>query len=315
VNPTAFSELLTDISDEFIDSAAEPQRKPVHWYPISAVAACIVLLISAAVYPKLRTQMPEIIAPPVSSAEITVTTTTLPEQTDQSETQTAASLVQSEVTLVTVTVNTTTMIAMVTAPTETNAITVVEPLQTAESSGTKLPQTDKSTDTEPSKTTVSVSTTLSQTTITYDTTAVPVPEPIPLWKGDVLTASGEWFELPEFACWFRFFPSEQHELLREEFRIPQDFDLTRQQCLLMTVQTGYADTAIIGCRYAQNGLILQIAYLETGAHAEQTMRYAIPIPEYLVIAPENCTAEFIAMTDETKYQALLTDSLYIENIE
>ena len=49
MNPITFSEILTDIPDSFIESAAEPHSKPIRWYRISAAAACIVLLISAAV--------------------------------------------------------------------------------------------------------------------------------------------------------------------------------------------------------------------------------------------------------------------------
>ena len=51
MNPTTFSELLTDISDEYIASAANPHSKPIHWYQVSAIAACIVLLIAAAIDP------------------------------------------------------------------------------------------------------------------------------------------------------------------------------------------------------------------------------------------------------------------------
>lgn len=301
MNPLRFSEILADIPDEFIASAAEPQRKPVHWYPISAAAACIVLLISAALYPKLHVETPEIIAPPAATTETTAAATTEPPH--PSETQTTAATILPE---------TTTVVSASTTASTTAAETEV-PIQTAISTMTQPPHTTQTTSRLPLLTTVSASTTEIQTTITYDTTAAPIPEPVPLWRGDVMTASGEWFELPELACMFRYFPAEQYEILREEFSIPQEADLT--QCLLMTVQTGYTDTAIVGCKYAQNGLILQIAYLETGAHAAQTMRFAIPIPEYLLIAPENCTAEFIPMTDETAYQALLTDSLYIESIE
>ena len=301
MNPLRFSEILADIPDEFIVSAAEPQKKTVHWSTISAVAACIVLLISAAVYPRLRVKTPEMIAPSATTTETVGTTTT--EQTHSSETQTTAATVLTKVTTI--------VSGSTTAPTTATETEV--PIQTEISTVTQLPHTTQTTSHLPLLTTVSGSTTEIQTTITYETTAAPIPEPVPLWKGDVLIASGEWFELPKLACMFRYFPAEQYELLREEFGIPQEVDLS--QCLLMTVQTGYADTAIVGCKYAQNGLILQIAYLETGAHAEQTMRFAIPIPEYLLIAPDNCTAEFIPMTDGTAYQALLTDSLYIENIE
>ena len=77
MNPITFSEILTDIPDSFIESAAEPHSKPIRWYQISAVAACIVLLIAAAVYPKLRIQTSEITEPPAA----TVTTETTAQNT------------------------------------------------------------------------------------------------------------------------------------------------------------------------------------------------------------------------------------------
>ena len=77
MNANLFSELLTDISDEYIVSAANPHSKPIRWYQISAAAACIVLLIAAAIYPKLRMQAPEITEPPAATvtAETTAQTT------------------------------------------------------------------------------------------------------------------------------------------------------------------------------------------------------------------------------------------------
>ena len=153
------------------------------------------------------------------------------------------------------------------------------------------------------------------TTVTNNTTVTPEPNTIPLWKGDVLIASSTCAEPPELACWFRFFPHEQYEMMREEFSIPQNVDLSQQPCLLITVLTGYANTAIFGCQYTKDGLIMKIAYLETDTFVEQTMRYAIPIPDYLSLTPDNCVAEFITITNESEYQALLTDTLCMESVE
>ena len=77
MNPITFSEILTDIPDSFIESAAEPNSKPIRWYQVSAIAACIVLLIAAVIYPKLRIQTPEITEPPAA----TVTTETTAQNT------------------------------------------------------------------------------------------------------------------------------------------------------------------------------------------------------------------------------------------
>ncbi len=140
MNPTTFSELLTDISDEYIASAANPHSKPIHWYQVSAIAACIVLLIAAAIYPKLRIQTPEIAVPPESVAEVITSTTTVPEFTDHSEIQTATLPNQTTFDSVTATVSTTASVTGSAVVTETGTQTVTE-----------LPETDAHTKTEPTK--------------------------------------------------------------------------------------------------------------------------------------------------------------------
>ena len=89
-------------------------------------------------------------------------------------------------------------------------------------------------------------------------------------------------------------------------------DLTQEPLLDITIITGYKNTAVTGCRYTQNGLKLTVSYLKTNEISDYTVRYAIPIPENLTVEPENCTVEYVAMTDESEYQALLTDSLCFE---
>lgn len=54
--------LLEDLPDDLIESAAEPEqsRRPVFLrYAIPAIAACMVIVIAAVIYPKLRTVTPE----------------------------------------------------------------------------------------------------------------------------------------------------------------------------------------------------------------------------------------------------------------
>lgn len=73
MNDTDLLAMLDAIPDEFILSAAKPQKRPVHLrYGISALAACLLLVLAAAVYPKLRAQSPPVSPPP---AETTITTT------------------------------------------------------------------------------------------------------------------------------------------------------------------------------------------------------------------------------------------------
>lgn len=92
MNPLTFAEIINDLPDDIIEAAAKPQSRSVRWYQLSAIAAGIVLLIAAAVYPKLRMQTPPVIEPPVYTETATVTTTTVTETVMQTNTQTSTAL-------------------------------------------------------------------------------------------------------------------------------------------------------------------------------------------------------------------------------
>ena len=301
MNPITFSEILTDIPDSFIESAAEPHSKPIRWYQISAAAACIVLLIAAAVYPKLRMQTPEITEPPAA----TVTTETTVQNT-------------AETTAVTMYTTAVRQDATHQTPAETVSQTVTETVTDAFTDPVET-QTDSVSELQPQTEPTMISTAITETVQQQPDTMT-----VPLWKGSVSGSPSDIIldEIPDFSCLFRRLPleqpdpffeiSSQYELLREEFSIPQDFDLTKEPLLDITIITGYKNTAVTGCRYTQNGLNLTVSYLKTNEISEYTVRYAIPLPDNLTVEPENCTAEYVALTDEDAYQALLTDSLIFE---
>ena len=301
MNPITFSEILTDIPDSFIESAAEPHSKPIRWYQISAAAACIVLLIAAAVYPKLRMQTPEITEPPAA----TVTTETTVQNTAET---TAVTMYTTAVRQDATHQTTAETVSQTVTETVTDAFT--DPVETQTDSVSELqPQTEP---------------TMISTAITETVQQQPETMTVPLWKGSVSGSPSDIIldEIPDFSCLFRRLPleqpdpffeiSSQYELLREEFSIPQDFDLTKEPLLDITIITGYKNTAVTGCRYTQNGLNLTVSYLKTNEISEYTVRYAIPLPENLTVEPENCTVEYVTVTDESEYQALLTDSLIFE---
>ena len=301
MNPITFSEILTDIPDSFIESAAEPHSKPIRWYQISAAAACIVLLIAAAVYPKLRMQTPEITEPPAA----TVTTETTVQNTAET---TAVTMYTTAVRQDATHQTTAETVSQTVTETVTDAFT--DPVETQTDSVSELqPQTEP---------------TMISTAITETVQQQPDTMTVPLWKGSVSGSPSDIIvdEIPDFSCLFRRLPleqpdpffeiSSQYELLREEFSIPQDFDLTKEPLLDITIITGYKNTAVTGCRYTQNGLNLTVSYLKTNEISEYTVRYAIPLPENLTVEPENCTVEYVTVTDESEYQALLTDSLIFE---
>ena len=66
--------LLEDLPDDLIDSAAdpEPRRSPVFLrYTVPAIAACLVIVLAAVIYPKLRTEKPQQTEESVISEETT----------------------------------------------------------------------------------------------------------------------------------------------------------------------------------------------------------------------------------------------------
>ena len=319
MNPTAFSELLADISDEYIASAANPHSKSIHWYQVSAVAACVVLLIAAAIYPKLRIQAPEIAAPPESVAEVITTTTTVSEFGEHPDTQTTISPIQTTFASVTATVNTTASVAATVAITETDAS-----VQTDISTDAKPPQTDVTVITDSPKTDVSIT----KTTVTIETTAfteqhiettdhsvipVIIEDPVievPLWKGIVMYP--ESVANPHLDSHVSLCTGDIDAWMRTLYGIPQDFDLTQNRCLLIDIDTAYSKAVIIGCRQTPNGLTLIVAYLEDGTNLNKTIHYAMPIPDNMTLEPDNCNANYLEMTDEELIQEMEKEKLELK---
>lgn len=321
MNPTAFSELLADISDEYIASAAKPHSKSIRRYQISAVAACIVLLIAAAVYPKLRIRTPEITEPPESAAEIIISTTSVPELAEHSETQTATSPIQTTFNSVTAAVNTTASGANSAAVTETDASTATESPETAAYTETAPNKVDQPISTEAPQTTAPA---ITEPTQPMTTEPQPVTYEFPLWKGSGASPQSVPEEpTPMISVRFRIFPDDADEYLPgtnsdnddllKAYGIPSEYDLTQHQCLLIELDAYmYQDATVIDGEYMNNGLHLKIACLPDTHYDNSEIHFALPIPDDLILEPENCTADYLILTDETEYQALVTDSLTIE---
>jgi hypothetical protein len=319
VNPKSFLGMMSDISDEYIASAANPHSKSIHWYQVSAIAACIVLLIAAVIYPKLRIQAPEIAAPPESVAEVITTTTTVSEFGEHPDTQTTISPIQTTFASVTATVNTTASVAATVAITETDAS-----VQTDISTDAKPPQTDVTVFTDLPKTDISIT----ATAVTIETTAfteqhiettdnpgIPaiIEDPtieVPLWKG-ITMYPGSVSE-PHLYSRFSFSTGDMDAWMRTLYGIPQDFDLTQNQCLLIEIDTAYSDAVIIGCRQTPNGLTLIVAYLDDGITLNKTIHYAMPIPDDMTLEPDNCNANYLELTDEELIQEMEKEKLELK---
>lgn len=313
MNPKSFLGMMSDISDEYIASAANPHSKPIRWYQISAAAACIVLLIAAAVYPKLRIQTPEITEPPESVAEIITTMTSVPELAEHSETQTATSPIQTSFASATVTVNTTASGAALTTVTETVAPTATNPAQTDAAVVTDPPKTDAPI----TQTAVAIETTAltEQHIETTDNSGIPViiEDPtieIPLWKG--MVEYPESVSEPHLYSRFSRGTGDMDAWMRTLYGIPQDYDLTQKHCLLVEIDTAYSNAVIIGCKPVPNGLTLIVAYLDDGKELNKTIHYAMPIPDNMTLEPDNCNADYLEMTNEELIQEMEKDKLRLK---
>ncbi len=311
MNPEQFILMMNDLPDAVIDSANSPvvkQKKKI-WYMIPAVAACFIALISAALYPKLRIQTPDITALSVPTAESTVTTT-VPDTTDRPETQTVTASVYSTVSSATVTVKTT-------AKTSEYSAAVTETLsQTDDLAVTAEIPAIEPTTTEniiPETQTVTETTVLTEQhieTTTHSVIPVIIEDPtieIPLWKG--MVEYPESVSEPHLYSRFSLSTGDMDAWMRTLYGIPQDFDLTQNQCLLIEIDTAYSDAVIIGCRQTPNGLTLIVAYLDDGITLNKTIHYAMPIPDNMTLEPDNCNADYLELTDESMLHEMETDKL------
>lgn len=315
MNPKSFLGLMSDISDEYIASAANPHSKSVRWYQVSAIAACIVLLISAAVYPKLRMQMPEVTEPPVMTAVTTAAVTTGAEQTSGTLTESAkvqttearTSLTRPQTTAA-VNVDTT----AVTAPEET----AVQPTETAppntEAPATEPAQTERSAETiVPKQTETAVSTGLSSAQTTAGTTAAETqPVTVPIWRGS-LFPPGVPSDVSEISCSFQLCSSDISDRTRKEYGIPQNYDLRKHQCLLIEIQSGYTAVAVLGGELTTEGLILNVAFLDQDSNIAR-VNCAVPLPDDFTVDPKNCRVETVILTDSEEFQEIRVKNPVIE---
>lgn len=294
MNAERFMELMNTLPDDMIVTAvhAEYRRRPKLLRFLPAVAACLVIGIFAAVYPKLRIQTPEITEPPAAivTAETTITTTEL---SNRSETQTSTAPIRQTVSSATVAGNTTASVTVPAAETDAHAIT-------------ELPETSAHTETEPPVITTELTDTtnlVSDTESEATHTVVQVKKAVQIWKGVDMRpelASDPMSE-PQIRC--RFWLSEPDmdmiDGIRSQYGIPAEFDLTQKQCLLIQLETEYADTAVTGGTLTTEGLLLYVA-CRNQKEPLTDMYFAVPLPDGITVDPENCRAEYQIYEDESE---------------
>ena len=189
MNAERFMELLNTLPDEMLVSAAQAapkrNRKPII-YLISAAAACLVVGLTAAIYPKLRTQTPEIVPSGISSettaqTESTTTSASSAAQTTTTSTVLTATAAQPQ----TVSTAESSVSSMTSAQSESAAETVSEQTATTEqtiqttlttASATATQSRLSTTTTAATTVRTTISTISDATTTTADEHKVEVPE-------------------------------------------------------------------------------------------------------------------------------------------
>ena len=264
MKPIELMELLNDLPDEMVDSAAEPQirRSPIIRYRISAIAACLVLLLSAAVYPKLRIQKPEQLPESNAVTEPAVTTSDAFTQTT-GLTQTVPSTLYTEPGRTTASSYTTAQSLQPNAP-DTDVPVSGEPGgDTGISQTTEMTVTTASKTAQPSSTYTGSGTTVTQTTA--HTTSQDVPQtaaytmqkercPLPVLSGNPGSGNDE----------------------------PRDAEIVydAKTGIATITLTEPCNDALIMCGRFRNGVLkLQILIWKGRYVPDDTIRFILEVPE------------------------------------
>jgi len=88
VKELEFMELLSELPPEYIEAAAGPQKKRRgiifrKHYGIPVIAACLVVIIAAAIYPRLRVEKPEQVPEPEQTTYTTTVAETVPYEAEE----------------------------------------------------------------------------------------------------------------------------------------------------------------------------------------------------------------------------------------
>ena len=294
MNPEQFILMMNDLPDSVIDSANSPVVRPKHkiGYMIPAVAACFIALISAAVYPKLRIQAPEITEPPAAIATTAATVQSTAETTAMTSHTTAVSrtTARSATGTTAIPVLTETMTVMDTEPDPVQTDIRTESRQEAE------PSTETSAVTESVQQEISESTTL---TIPDE----PHTETVPIWIGRSFYQ--ETAPKPHMKCRFDFFwengIKEETAFTKQrifaEYGIPEDIELTDYRLAFFGILSGYRNTTLTGGELSEDELVLHISYSEEPSYVNEIIPFAVLIPEGYVTEAENCHAEYQVYAD------------------
>lgn len=308
MNPEQFILMMNDLPDSVIDSANSPVVRPKHkiWYMIPAVAACFIALISAAVYPKLRMQTPEITEPPAAIVTAETTAQTTAETTAVTVYTTAGSRkatrrttaeTVSQIVTATVTVSPTTQ-----GSTPVQTVSVVQ-------NGT-MPNTETAWRTETKPNIYLTDQTISSTINPNEnetTQAEPIIEQsisVPVLRAEpVLTEANQVTQ--EVICEFQEATEEELQTWGDEAAV---FDRSSYKLICATISGCCQDAVIVRGTIMNDDCRLLIAYLkETDMPDPIQVKYLLAFPIEMEIQVDNMHTNISQVLGERSFQALVEE--------
>ncbi|MBR2085750.1 MAG: hypothetical protein IJ906_01195 [Oscillospiraceae bacterium] len=305
MNPEQFILMMNDLPDSVIDSANSPVVRPKHkiGYMIPAVAACFIALISAAVYPKLRIQTPEITEPPAAIVTAETTAQTTAETTAVTGYSTAVSMKTTHRT----TADTVSQIVTktVTSAPVTQGSGSVQTVSVVQNGTKPITETVLQTETKPNTDVTD------QTTINPNENETTQAEPIieqsisvPVLRSEpVFTEANQ--EAQEVTCKF-------HEATEEDLRTWGDeairFDRSAYKLICATISGYCQDAVIVRGTIMSDDCQLLIAYLnEHNVSDPIEVRYLMAFPIEMEIQVDNLHTNMSQVLGETFFQTLIEE--------
>jgi len=296
LNEQELFSLLDELPDAYITAAAgvHKRRTPPIIMWISSLAACFVLLMTAAVYPSLRVQQPQ---RQESTTTTTATTThiTTPTQTSVHTT--------TETTLTTIT---TTAAATETTPVRSTTTTTT---------ATAITSTTTSTMETPETTTfLSEETTYHSEETTEPSEGIAPPSVPPSTQNQIFTVL-EYSQVQEsipdgsLDVYYEFWLFEDEPPMD----LPDlEFDMEQYDYLCVHISTDWKDAVLTGGSYDGNAFTFNVACLAEPAEGSKNLIWLyLPIPKDMPVDLTNCYCNTQLICDPDIFHALPSDMVSI----
>ena len=330
MNALELARLLGDLPDEMItesDAAFYPRRR-IRLAAVSAAAACIVLLIAAAVYPRIRVEKPPAVTETQTALTTTLTTPTDPNASAETTAPTADSTHSADTTRTESTAQST---SGSTAPTATETGTTASDSTTAATAPTGTASRTTVTTTTVSGT-VPSDTTFAKSDITYPENSTRYHADTTGFSNETTTYCEEFTGVTETTAFmysetvllphyaqtvsvpgdtaagtsvfgFRTVTGSERTAILAEMGFTgnaADYDL-----LSFTVSTDRTAAALTGASAADARMQFRLTVLDEGSSSGVThTAFYIPVPRSWRIAPLHCSANCYPIESAVRFAEL-----------